>query len=216
MKWLHTIVSGMMFSRTSSSMIVYGPIWSRGPNGFVWSTDRRLMILLCCLCSKWGSSTGRLPTIISTKQLRQSNMGLPLCFISYPGLWSWNLGWGGWPKDSCCPSNTHLIGGQCWSGMESPYDPDLSYQSRCQEEPSGGFDNNQHDPRCHREKQHHLHWEVGGDTQVDQPLFRGHPPLGEPGGGPWGSIGSPTDHPPVLLKYHSWTGGNCHTVGCIG
>ena len=137
------------------------------------------------------------------------------CLGSSLGYWNLNPRWGEWLKDSWCPSNTHLIGGWCWGGVESSYDTDSLYQGGCQEESSGGIDNNQHNPGHHWEEQHHLCQEVGGNTWSDRPLVRGAPSSEEPGGRSRGSVGSPINHPPVLPKYYKQAGGDCHKVDCI-
>ena len=81
-----TIIAGGTTSfRTYSLTIGYGPIWSVGPNGFVLSIGRRLTILHCCCCCIWGSSIGKLPTIIYTRPPKRSGMVPPSRFDSFPG-----------------------------------------------------------------------------------------------------------------------------------
>ena len=112
----------MTSSQTSFSMIGYGPIWSMGPNGSIWSIRGRLMILPCCLCSVWGSLTRVLQTIVCTKWLKRSGTGLPSHFNSYPGYWSLNPRWGEWLKDVWCPSNTLLTGGKgAWKSTKTSW-----------------------------------------------------------------------------------------------
>ena len=71
---LPIIAGRTMSSQTCSLMIGCGLIWSMGLSGSVSLIRRRLTICHCCLCFAWGSSTGRLPTIVSTRLRKQSGM----------------------------------------------------------------------------------------------------------------------------------------------
>ena len=107
-------------------------------------------------------------------------------------------------------------GGQCWSGMESPYDTDLSYRGQCREASSRGPDDYQHNRRHHPEEQRYLRGEVGDDTRPYRLSFRRYPSPNKLDHGSQGLFWSPTKRPPILPEYYSWIGGDHLEVGHLG